>query len=99
MPKESNVTKKLSFNYDLKKIWILAFLLISLLTCIFHVPYEIKTSNGVSKPIGNSTIFEPPKKYITRPTHIIYEEIVFREFIILAVCGTGYLISTIIKKN
>ena len=51
---------------DFKKFWILAFLIISLLTCIFYVPYEIKNSSGISKPIGNSTIFEPPEKYSKR---------------------------------
>ena len=139
----------------LKKFWILVFLIISLISCIFYVPYGITEKNGTIKHIGNQNIFEEPKQYVTRPVdesnepkkakedfknkygvsiqdiendkemaellaefktepeikyetvqvpapfaHLIYTEIIFREFIILAVCSTGYLISTmILKKN
>ena len=97
--KFENHEKIFSLTTDLKKFWILTFLIISILICIFYVPYETKTSNGISKPIGNSTIFEPPKKYAKKSTYIIYEEIIFREFVVLVICGTGYLVSTMIKKK
>lgn len=51
--------------------------------------------------MGNSDIFNPPqdKQYSKKPFRIIYQELVFREFIILSVCGAGYLLSTTASKK
>lgn len=93
-------TGKKFLKETIKNFWILIFCIISLIVCIFYVPYETRNNNGEGKFVGHAIVFEMPKKYQTKPTHLNYEEIIFRECIILASCGTGYLISTMIfKKN
>ena len=87
-----------TFFKNLKKTWLLIFCVVSLFVCIFFVPYEMMRSKDFWVPAGQSTIFEPPKG-ATKYTRIIYSELIFREFIILAGCVAGYALSTMIKKK
>ena len=90
----------ISQKEKIKKFWILIFLLISIAGCVFFVPYERMAGKDYWIPAGQSTIFEPPKKSASKYNRIMYSELIFRECIILASCGAGYLISVLtLKRN
>ena len=86
---------------DMKKFWILLFCIISFMTCVFYVPYNLVNSSNpdIIRETAHATIFEVPKDFIPRFTKIDYQAIAFRELLILFGCCAGYTASTIIKKK
>ena len=84
-----------------KNFWLLIFCLVSLVTCIFYVPYNMVHSQKPEFVIKNAhgTIFEIPKDFRLPVTKIDYQAIAFREILILIACCAGYTISIVIKKK
>lgn len=86
---------------DLKSLWILVFCGVSLLGCIFYVPYNLVHPDrpGVVAKTAHSTIFEVPEKFKPQLTKVDYGALAFREGVLLIACIAGYTISTIVKKK
>lgn len=84
-----------------KNFWALIFCVVSLVTCIFYVPYNLVGANkpNVIHKTAHATIFDAPKNFKPQLTKIDYEAIEFREVLILLGCCAGYTASTIIKKK
>ena len=84
-----------------KNFWLLIFCVVSLVTCVAYVPYNlVKPSNPVViLKTAHATIFDAPKDFKPQLTKIDYEAIAFREVLILLGCCAGYTASTIIKKK
>lgn len=84
-----------------KNFWLLIFCVVSLVTCVVYVPYNlVKPSNPVvTLKTAHATIFDAPKDFKPQLTKIDYEAIAFREVLILLGCCAGYTASTIIKKK
>ena len=93
------VTGEKFLKETIKIFWILIFFLATLIVCIFYVPFETKKVNGTVNYVGHSIVSEIPKKYKNIPTQIYYEEMIFREIIILASCGAGYAASVLMFKK
>lgn len=95
------INSKVFSTETLKRFWSLIFFVVSLYVCVFYVPYEYMQTKNVWIPMGNADIFNPPKgeQYKNKPARIIYEELVFREFIILSACGAGYIISSMATRK
>ncbi|MBR2774176.1 MAG: hypothetical protein IKD73_04205 [Selenomonadaceae bacterium] len=84
-----------------KNLWAFVFCVVSLVMCIFYVPYNrVKSSNPeIIIETTHATIFEVPKNFNPRLTKIDYQAIAFREVLILLGCCAGYTVSTIINKK
>ena len=84
-----------------KNFWLLIFCVVSLVTCVAYVPYNlVKPSNPVViLKTAHATIFDAPKDFKPQLMKIDYEAIAFREVLILLGCCAGYTASTIIKKK
>lgn len=100
--KENSLAVWLSNFVGMKNFWFLIFCIISLMTCIFYVPYysmnQFDQSKISQKAYGK--IYKLPKGfYKPELTRINYEEIVYREVLILLGCCAGYTASTIIKNK
>ncbi len=84
-----------------KNVWILTFCVISFVSCIFYVPYNLvrlDNPNFIYKT-AHGTIFEIPKDFRPQNTRIDYQVMAFREFLILMSCCAGYTASTMINKK
>ena len=86
---------------DLKSLWILVFCVVSLLGCIFYVPYNLVHPDrpGVVAKTAHSTIFEVPEDFLPAITKVDYGALAFREGVLLIICFAGYTVSTIVKKK
>ena len=84
-----------------KNFWALIFCVVSLVMCLFYVPYNlVKPSNPeIVFKTSHATIFEVPEDFNPRVTKIDYQSIAFREFLILIGCCAGYAVSTVMKKK
>ena len=84
-----------------KNVWILIFCVVSFVSCILYVPYNLvrlDNPNFIYKT-AHGTIFEIPEDFRPQNTRIDYQAMVFREFLILIGCCTGYTVSTMINKK
>ena len=98
---EQSFRSWLSNFAEIKNFWILIFCVVSLVTCVIYVPYNlVRPSNpDIAIKSAHATIFDIPKDFKPQFTKIDYQAIVFREVLILLGCCVGYLGSTMIKKK
>lgn len=84
-----------------KNFWASVFCVVSLVMCIFYVPYNlVKSSNPeIVIETAHATIFEVPKNFNPQVTKMDYQSIAFREVLILLGCCAGYTVSTIVNKR
>lgn len=84
-----------------KNFWLLIFCVVSLVTCLVYVPYNLISSNNAAVAIktAHSTIFEPPKDFNPRLTKIDYEAITFREVLILLGCCAGATTCKLLRRR
>ena len=98
---ENSIKAWLLTFIDEKNFWAFIFFVVSFVSCILYVPYNMIAPNNpnVIHKTAYSTLFELPKDFKPKITKIDYQSIAFREFLILLGCCAGYTVSSIIKKK
>lgn len=88
------------FN-DLKRVWILIFLIVSI--CIMlYPPYQTTIPNKGTTTAGYSFIGTTPSgvpTYNKKFTSVDYSTLIFHEIIWAVICGAGYTLTVILKKR
>ena len=91
---------KINFEKNLRKIWILIFCAVSLVACIFFVPYTVYGYKD--HPTGEIVYINALSKqsdYFWKNHYINYSSMAFRELLILVGCFGGYTLTTMIRKS
>lgn len=98
---ENSIKTWLLTFVDEKNFWAFIFFVVSFVSCILYVPYNmIAPSNpNIIHKTAYSTLFEIPKDFKPKITTIDYQKLAFREILILFGCCAGYTASIIIKKK
>lgn len=84
----------------LKKVWIIVFCFISLITCLFFVPHKVLGYKD--RPTGDTeylSVFQTKMdSHYRYKLQIDYPAMIFRELVIAVGCIGGYTLATMMKK-
>jgi len=87
---------------NIKKVWILVFLVISLGMMYFAPYHTVLPNNKGEEFAGYGTISEMPSSVsgnMSRYTSIDYTTLAFHEVVLLVVCGAGFTITSMVIQK